>query len=60
MFHIQTRRPVSVSVIGTYDTIEDASRQVELFLLKKDPDACANIVPSENRTGYTVQVVKWQ
>lgn len=60
MFHIQTRRPVPVSVIGTYDSLEAASRQVDLFMLKNDPDACANIVPSENGTGYTVQAVKWQ
>lgn len=60
MFNIPIRRPVPVSVIGTYDTIEAASRQVDLFMLKNDPDACANIVPSEKGTGYTVQAVKWQ
>lgn len=60
MFHIQTRRPVPVSVIGTYDSLEAASRQVDLFMLKNDHDACANIVPSENGAGYTVQAVKWQ
>ena len=60
MFHIQARKPVPVSVIGTYKTLEDASRQVDLFMRKQDPDACANIVPSENGTGYTVQAVKWQ
>ncbi|WP_373699580.1 hypothetical protein [Neisseria dentiae] len=60
MLNAYARKPVPVSVIGTYDSLEAASRQVDLFMLKQDPDACANIVPSENGKGFTVQAVKWQ
>ncbi|QEY25815.1 hypothetical protein [Neisseria zalophi] len=60
MFQTQTLKPVPVSVIGTYNTLEAASRQVDLFMRKQDHDACANIVPSNTGTGYTVQAVKWQ
>ena len=45
---------------GTYDLLEAASRQVYLFVPKQDPDAYANIVPSENGKSFTVQAVKWQ
>lgn len=60
MLNAHARKPVPVSVIGTYDSLEAASRQVDLFMRKHDPDACANIVPSENGRGFTVQAVKWQ
>ncbi|EGZ47890.1 hypothetical protein [Neisseria wadsworthii] len=60
MFNIQISKPVPVSVIGTYDSLEAASKQVDLFMRGNDPDACANIVPSEKGSGYTVQAVKWQ
>lgn len=56
-----SRKPVPVSVVGTYPTREAASRQVDLlFMRNHDLNACVNIVPSENGTGYTVQAVKWQ
>lgn len=51
-------KPVTQSVVGTYPTAEAAERQVELFLLNRDTDACLNIVQSEN--GYTVRSVTWQ
>ncbi|EGZ50289.1 hypothetical protein [Neisseria wadsworthii] len=55
-----SRKPVPVSVVGTYPTREAASRQVDLFMKNHDLNVCANIVPSEKGTGYTVQAVKWQ
>lgn len=54
------QKPVPVSVVGTYSTREAASRQVDLFMKTHDLNACVNIVPSENGTGYTVRAVKWQ
>lgn len=60
MFHILlTRKPIPVSVIGVFETLAAASRQVDLFMLNNDPTACANIVPAENG-GYLVQAIQWQ
>ena len=39
MLNAHALKPVPVSVIGTYDSLEAASRQVDLFMLKQDPDA---------------------
>lgn len=58
MFDIETRKPVPVSVVGTYKTAEAAERQVALIMLNRNSEPCCNIVQTEN--GYTVQAVKWQ
>lgn len=60
MFNILlTRKPMPVSVIGVFETLAAASKQVDLFMLNHDPTACVNIVQAENG-GYLVQAVQWQ
>ena len=58
MFKRRISKPVIVNVIGVYKTIQAASKQVDLYLKRKDSAISANIVSGEH--GYTATAVKWQ
>ena len=58
MFKRRISKPVIVSVIGVYETLQAASKQVDLYLKRQDSAISANIVFGEQ--GYTATAVKWQ
>ena len=58
MFKRRISKPVIVSVIGVYETLQAASKQVDLYLTRQEPGMTANIVFGEK--GYTATAVKWQ
>lgn len=58
MFKRRISKPVIVSVIGVYETLQAASKQVDLYLKRQDSAISANIVFGEK--GYTATAVKWQ
>ena len=58
MFKRRISKPVIVSVIGVYESLQAASKQVDLYLKRQDSAISANIVSGEH--GYTATAVKWQ
>lgn len=51
------RKPVKQIVIGTYQSIKAASKQVDL-LMRGNSDLCVNIVQDGRK--YQVRTVVWQ
>ena len=51
------RKPVKQVIIGTYDSMRPASKQVDL-LMKGNGDLCVNIV--QDGCKFQVRTVVWQ
>lgn len=55
--HEKIRKPVKQIVIGTYQSMKAASKQVDL-LMRGNGDLCVNIVQDGRK--YQVRTVVWQ